>query len=223
MSFQSPLRKPSASSTQQQVRSTPRKGSLEGSSVSVYLRIRPPARVGDDVDHETGLPTYAAVVNSSVAAAAAAAAAADGTEVKPTPPTIARATPPGSSAHSRTIGRQVKDFTFSEVFPQRTPQAHVYAATTQPLVEDLLLGRNGLLFAYGLTNGGKTFTTLGDDKQPGILPRALQDIFQRLEATATTAGASPPRVIMSFLEVRASRRWYELWCCWCECTRCVLN
>lgn len=49
----------------------------------------------------------------------------------------------------------------------------------------------GLLFAYGVTNAGKTFTIMGNEENPGILPRALGEIFSRLkrdEKTTLLAG-----------------------------------
>ncbi|KAF9243827.1 kinesin-domain-containing protein [Melanogaster broomeanus] len=63
-------------------------------------------------------------------------------------------------------------YKFSHVFLPSTQQADFFAKTTLPLVRDLLDGQNGLLFAYGATNSGKTFTIQG-----GILPRTLDVIF----------------------------------------------
>lgn len=200
---------------------TPKKGvgvdCGKGSTVSVFLRIRPPPTEDDDVDLETGLPTYSAIVPGPTGGLGSPLArlgpkkvsTAPSTPSTPNPnggdtllkPTIVRVIPPGTSSHSRTISRQVKDFIFSEVFPPGITQDHVYEATTLPLVEDLLHGKNALLFAYGMTNAGKTYTTLGVDKNPGILPRALRDIFEGVEAQAKAAGALPPRVTMSFLEI----------------------
>ena len=42
-----------------------------------------------------------------------------------------------------------------------------------PRLQDFLEGRNQLIFAYGATCSGKTFTIQGDSVNPGILPRAL--------------------------------------------------
>jgi hypothetical protein len=47
----------------------------------------------------------------------------------------------------------------------------------------------GLLFAYGVTNAGKTYTILGTEAAPGVLPRALSDIFARLERDAVLGSA----------------------------------
>ncbi|KAG5181596.1 P-loop containing nucleoside triphosphate hydrolase protein [Tribonema minus] len=42
-----------------------------------------------------------------------------------------------------------------------------------------------MLVVYGTTNAGKTFTVLGSAADPGILPRALKDIFELAPSDAT--------------------------------------
>jgi len=39
----------------------------------------------------------------------------------------------------------------------------------------------GLLFAYGVTNSGKTYTMTGSSQDQGILPRCLDVIFNSLD------------------------------------------
>lgn len=74
-------------------------------------------------------------------------------------------------------------YTFSHVFPHDTQQADFFKKTTLPLVLDLLEGRNGLLFTYGVTNSGKTYTIQGGTAEgtAGILPRTLDVIFNSIE------------------------------------------
>ncbi|KAH9891024.1 kinesin-domain-containing protein [Cubamyces lactineus] len=74
-------------------------------------------------------------------------------------------------------------FTFSHVFPPDTQQPEFFCKTTLPLVRDVLEGRNGLLFTYGVTNSGKTYTIQGGSTQgsAGILPRTLDVIFNSIE------------------------------------------
>jgi hypothetical protein len=38
-------------------------------------------------------------------------------------------------------------------------------------------GYNVCLFAYGQTGSGKTYTIQGTDQRPGIVPRALEELF----------------------------------------------
>lgn len=74
-------------------------------------------------------------------------------------------------------------YTFSHVFPPETTQSDFFTKTTLPLVRDVLQGQNGLLFTYGVTNSGKTYTVQGGNTQgsAGILPRTLDVIFNSIE------------------------------------------
>lgn len=49
------------------------------------------------------------------------------------------------------------------------------------LLDDLVHGRNGLLFAYGVTGGGKTYTMTGNKGKCGILPRAADVLFNSIQ------------------------------------------
>ena len=72
---------------------------------------------------------------------------------------------------------------FKHVYGPNSSQENVFESLGMPLVLDLLQGKNGLLFSYGITNGGKTFTVSGDHDNPGILPRALDVIFNSIDGT----------------------------------------
>lgn len=47
-------------------------------------------------------------------------------------------------------------YSFDRVFAPETTQAEFFSTTTLPLVEKLLKGDNGLMFAYGVSNSGKS-------------------------------------------------------------------
>ncbi|KAJ8609409.1 hypothetical protein CTAYLR_009081 [Chrysophaeum taylorii] len=90
-----------------------------------------------------------------------------------------------------------KDFSFTHVFDAEASQEEVYGRTTAPLVDALFEGRSGLLFTYGVTNAGKSYTMMGTGEEPlraGILPRALGAVLERAQATNDC-------VCMSFLEI----------------------
>jgi kinesin family protein 20 len=74
-------------------------------------------------------------------------------------------------------------YTFTHVFPPTTQQPEFFAKTTLPLVKGLLDGEDGLLFAYGVTNSGKTYTMQGGSQQSsaGILPRTIDVLFNSIE------------------------------------------
>lgn len=44
-------------------------------------------------------------------------------------------------------------------------------------------GYCAVVFAYGQTASGKTFTLSGSDEQPGIIPRAMKDVFACIRRT----------------------------------------
>lgn len=46
--------------------------------------------------------------------------------------------------------------------------------------QDLVAGKNGLLFAYGVTSSGKTFTVQGTPTQAGLLSRSLDVLFNTI-------------------------------------------
>jgi hypothetical protein len=49
------------------------------------------------------------------------------------------------------------------------------------LIHNVLQGYNATIFLYGQTTSGKTYTMLGDDSSPGILPFTLLDIFREAD------------------------------------------
>ena len=44
-------------------------------------------------------------------------------------------------------------------------------------MQSALDGYNVCLFAYGQTGSGKTYTIQGTPENPGIVPRALEELF----------------------------------------------
>lgn len=56
----------------------------------------------------------------------------------------------------------------------------VYNKTTESLIRSLFDGQSSLLFAYGVTNSGKTHTIVGTQKDPGLIPRSLDFAFELL-------------------------------------------
>ena len=57
------------------------------------------------------------------------------------------------------------------MFDESSTQAGVFDRVGLPLVSDLLQGKNGLLFTYGVTGSGKTHTMQGNIKDGGIMNR----------------------------------------------------
>ena len=51
----------------------------------------------------------------------------------------------------------------------------MYDRTTKDIVEKVVGGFNGTVFAYGQTSSGKTHTMMGVPDEPGIVPLAVRD------------------------------------------------
>ncbi|KIM66993.1 hypothetical protein SCLCIDRAFT_1210448 [Scleroderma citrinum Foug A] len=87
-------------------------------------------------------------------------------------------------------------YKFSHVFPPATVQEEFFSRTTLPLVRDLLDGQNGLLFAYGVTNSGKTYTIQGGGEpgSAGILPRSLDVLFNSIDGLHSDGRYRPVRL-----------------------------
>uniref|UniRef100_A0A452U4X4 Kinesin-like protein n=1 Tax=Ursus maritimus TaxID=29073 RepID=A0A452U4X4_URSMA len=71
-------------------------------------------------------------------------------------------------------------YSFKQVFGIHTTQKELFDAVANPLVDDLIHGKNGLLFTYGVTGSGKTHTMTGSPGEGGLLPRCLDMIFNSI-------------------------------------------
>ena len=68
-------------------------------------------------------------------------------------------------------------------------QEQVFQETAMPIVESVVQGYNGTIFAYGQTGTGKTFTMEGDfetDINKGIIPRSFDLMFNIIKTTYNT-------------------------------------
>ena len=73
-----------------------------------------------------------------------------------------------------------KSFTFRSVLNSHAKQETVYETAVEPLIDDFLNGNDVLVFCYGSTNAGKTYTVTGPEDDPGILYRALNRVVPDL-------------------------------------------
>lgn len=86
--------------------------------------------------------------------------------------------PPEMAVNYKTM-REMQ-YTFQHVFGTHSTQREVYERVAQPLVEGLIKGKNGLLFTYGVTSSGKTYTMTGNQENRGIMPRCLESLFKTI-------------------------------------------
>ena len=85
----------------------------------------------------------------------------------------------------------IKEYKFERVLGSDSSQELVYKETTAPIVEYIFCpnehgqSQSGLLFAYGITNAGKSYTIDNCKKNPsewGVLLRAMHRICSRLQS-----------------------------------------
>jgi kinesin family protein 23 len=89
-------------------------------------------------------------------------------------------TPPATSVGSQRRNYRELHCTFHHVFDEYAAQETIFEDTTLPLINEVLKGRNCLLFAYGLSGSGKTYTMIGEPQNTGIIPRSLDVIFNNI-------------------------------------------
>ncbi|KAF9129718.1 kinesin motor protein cin8 [Mortierella sp. 14UC] len=81
-----------------------------------------------------------------------------------------------------------KSYSFDRVF-MYSDQQSIYNEVVTPILEEVLLGYNCTIFAYGQTGTGKTYTMEGDlrdkfgdsSRDAGIIPRTLYRLFDALK------------------------------------------
>ena len=85
-------------------------------------------------------------------------------------------------------GSQQNKFEFDAVFDTDSTQKEVYDVSARPIIDSVLDGFNGTIFAYGQTSSGKTHTMMGpkldDIENQGIIPRMVRTVFNRIETSS---------------------------------------
>ena len=81
-------------------------------------------------------------------------------------------------------------FTFDKTFGEETDTRQVYDGVAKGIVDSVVHGLNGTIFAYGQTSSGKTYTMQGSGSIEegsvsggGIVHMAAQDIFSHISKT----------------------------------------
>lgn len=91
--------------------------------------------------------------------------------------------PPENAVNYKLGNLKETKYSFSDVFDGSAEQEEVYQVAAQPLVEALIKGENGLLFTYGVTGSGKTYTMTGNLKSRGIMSRCLEFLFESIKGS----------------------------------------
>ncbi|KAM7370829.1 hypothetical protein PAMP_010345 [Pampus punctatissimus] len=83
---------------------------------------------------------------------------------------------------------------------EQTTQQEVFLSSVKPILPHILKGQNASVFAYGPTGAGKTHTMLGGSDEPGVIPRAVREVFNLVKAVDVEEGWDYS-IGMSYLEI----------------------
>ena len=84
----------------------------------------------------------------------------------------------GELANNQKSGYKYK---FDGILPMDITQDKVFDVVAKPVIEDVMQGINGTIFAYGQSGSGKTFTITGGSERytdRGLIPRTIAHIFE---------------------------------------------
>jgi hypothetical protein len=115
--------------------------------------------------------------------------------------------PANARAKSRKIVEE-KTFTFDNSFwshntrdKHYATQEDVYNSLGEEFLDHNFEGYHTCIFAYGQTGSGKSYTMMGGQDQPGLIPRTCEDLFQRIESAQNETPNISYNVRVSYFEV----------------------
>uniref|UniRef100_A0A0N4ZBS3 Kinesin motor domain-containing protein n=1 Tax=Parastrongyloides trichosuri TaxID=131310 RepID=A0A0N4ZBS3_PARTI len=90
-----------------------------------------------------------------------------------------------------------KKYGVDKVFKEQDDQENIYQEIS-PVVTSCIDGKNVCIFAYGHTGSGKTYTMDGPDSNPGIVKRAISELFKILSDQNETLDS---KITVSMIEI----------------------
>lgn len=82
--------------------------------------------------------------------------------------------------------------------PHFKSQQDTYGLIGKEILDHTLSGYNTCIFAYGQTGSGKSYTMMGNEEDPGIIPRTCEDLFKEIEKLDESERT---RVRVSYFEI----------------------
>ncbi|EEH40506.2 kinesin heavy chain isoform 5C [Paracoccidioides lutzii Pb01] len=107
-------------------------------------------------------------------------------------PRSSNAHDPANFRAAQSRGKVIEDkaFTFDNSFwshdredAHYAEQEDVYNCLGEEFLDHNFEGYHTCIFAYGQTGSGKSYTMMGTEDQPGLIPRTCEDLFQRIESS----------------------------------------
>ncbi|KAJ3187460.1 hypothetical protein HDU85_006748 [Gaertneriomyces sp. JEL0708] len=86
-------------------------------------------------------------------------------------------------------------FSFTHVYDEPTTQQEIFDGVMGDMIEEVFTPgeSSGIVFAYGSSGSGKTFTTKGIPEDPGVLLRSIASILKRIGLAHTKKGVRPAK------------------------------
>ena len=97
------------------------------------------------------------------------------------------------------------EYSFDSVLDENATQDDVYGRISKlGTVDDLVRGVNVTVFAYGATGAGKTHTMFGYNEDPGVVPKAMVELFEAVRKKRQDIADAPSEqwtIHVSYLEI----------------------
>jgi len=104
------------------------------------------------------------------------------------------------------LNKQPKSFGFDHCFNSINPtlsnfaeQEDVFNLLGKDILDNAFKGYNACIFAYGQTGSGKSYSMMGSQEQPGIIPRLCVNLFERIANVSTPENEATVEV--SYMEI----------------------
>lgn len=124
--------------------------------VEVFCRLRPPKEPINEQDGENSSSSSSVKVSSSTELTLFSAENAKNGQIR--------------ESH----------YEFTHILTDDVTQSAAFKELAIPLLDDLIQGKNSVLFTYGITGSGKTYTMMGPLNNPGLVPRSFDVIFNSI-------------------------------------------
>lgn len=97
--------------------------------------------------------------------------------------------------------KDIGEFSFDNVFHGPIENSKIFDASVGELVNQVVAGYNGTVFAYGMTGSGKTYSMQGSATNPGIIPLSVKAIFDQIKSPSASDPSRAYTVKVSYLEI----------------------
>ncbi|KAI8377555.1 P-loop containing nucleoside triphosphate hydrolase protein [Radiomyces spectabilis] len=85
---------------------------------------------------------------------------------------------------ARRQGKLPLEYSYDHVF-SGSKNIDLYDASVRELVNQAMNGYHATVFAYGQTASGKTYTMVSTDAEPGVIPLAVDNVFEYIKQAVT--------------------------------------